>query len=241
MDQKIIFRDLLGQIQELAKEQGGRLRLDEVDEFFKNAQLNKDQMKLVYDYLRERHIRLEDDREDEDQADPERTRALEVYLEEIGALPDLDPEEELLLMRQAAEGVKEAQHRLAQAYLPLVCDMAGEYEDSVLPAEDLIQEGNIALLLALQELTCDSLAACQARLINAVNTGMMRALQEAEADRTRSQNMVSKVSSLEETIRKLEDELGHTVSAQELSAYLDISLEEILDTLNLAGDGGNGQ
>ena len=41
MDQKIIFRDLLGQIQELAKEQGGRLRLDEVDEFLRMRSLIK--------------------------------------------------------------------------------------------------------------------------------------------------------------------------------------------------------
>ena len=242
MDQKIIFRDLLGQVQEFAREHGGVLSLEEVDAFFENAHLNREQMELVYGYLRERHIRLEDGQAAEKAADEmEGLRALEVYLEEIGALPDLDPEEELILMRQAAEGVTLAQQKLAQAYLPLVCDMAGEYEDAALPAEDLIQEGNIALLLALQEMKEDTLAACQARLINAVNEGMMRALQEAEADKAGDRNMVSKVSRMEEQIRNLEEELGHPVSPQELSAFLDMPLEEILDTLNLAGNSDGGQ
>ena len=96
-------------------------------------------------------------------------------------------------------------------------------------------------MVVLREMKEDTLAACQARLINAVNEGMMRALQEAEADKAGDRNMVSKVSRMEEQIRNLEEELGHPVSPQELSAFLDMPLEEILDTLNLAGNSDGGQ
>jgi RNA polymerase primary sigma factor len=73
------------------------------------------------------------------------------YLREIGRTPLLHPEEEVALARRVARGDTEAAQVLAQANLRLVVTIAGRYGHCGLPLEDLIAEGNLGLLAAVQK------------------------------------------------------------------------------------------
>src|SRR5437868_11379603 len=73
------------------------------------------------------------------------------YLREIGRTPLLHPEEEVALAQRVARGETEAAHALAQANLRLVVTIASHYRHCGLPLEDLIAEGNIGLLHAVQK------------------------------------------------------------------------------------------
>ncbi len=163
---------------------------------------------------------------------------LEQYLEDLGELSEIDGTQRLELLRAAAAGDAAALSKAAESYLPMVCDLAGEYEkDAVLPVEDLIQEGNIALwteLSVLGEVT--SLAAAEAQLMNAVSKHMEEVLK-TEMDETDSDEaMARKVNRLHEAIRGLQEDAGRSVTVDELSAFLEMSSDEIRDILNLAGD-----
>ena len=116
--------------------------------------------------------------------------------------------------------------------------MALEDEYSVeIPAEDLIQEGNIGLLLAMDTLdTFDSPAACQAHLLNCVNQAMEDAIHANEETKKSNEGIVSRVNHLNEAIHNLEEELEHKVSVDELSAYLEMPAAEIEDVLRMSGD-----
>ncbi len=166
------------------------------------------------------------------------TSALEVYLEELEQMIERDSLEVLTLLKGAISGDKASLEKAAQFYLPMVCDLAGEYEkDAAMPVEDLIQEGNMALWMALTQMEeAESVAQVEAQLVNAVNKRMEEAIKE-ELDETDSdQALAHKVDSLHGAIKKLQEELGHAVSLEELSAFLEMPAEELEDVLNLAGD-----
>ncbi|MBQ4000731.1 MAG: hypothetical protein II643_07055, partial [Oscillospiraceae bacterium] len=103
--------------------------------------------------------------------------------------------------------------------------------------EDLIQEGNMELWMALEELEReDTLAAYQARLMNRVGKAMEEMLQRSADVRNMDLGMVKKVRRLDDAIKGLKEELGRTPTAEELSAFLDMPLEEIQRTLKLASN-----
>ena len=255
MEQKIIFRQLLGELVRIADENGNRLTTQQVDEYLSHAALTKEQLEMVYAYLTEQRIHVtgferEPSRQhvpgqnpaEQDSADRDLQRGedgteqetLRLYLEELEKIEALPPELELLLFRSASKGDRDAKNRLAEAYLNVVCDLAGELEKEGMPVEDLIQEGNMGLLMALENLEEEeSLAAFQARLINRINEHMQFALRSFQDVLDQDQGMTRKVSRLEEAIRKLEDELGRKVSLEELSAYLEMTVEELEGILKL--------
>ena len=97
----------------------------------------------------------------------------------------------------------QARERLIEWYLPLICQMADEYDGGEIPAEDLIQEGNIGLLLAMDTLdTFDSPAACQAHLLNCVNQAMEDAIHANEETKKSNEGIVSRVNHLNEAIHR---------------------------------------
>lgn len=59
MEQKIIFREMLSEIKELADAKGGRLTVDQIDDFFASAQLAGEQMEMIYEYLESQKIQVE--------------------------------------------------------------------------------------------------------------------------------------------------------------------------------------
>ena len=236
MDQRIVFRQLLDELKALAEEQDGVLSTDQVRDCLQHAQLSEEQLEMVYAYLAEQRIEVDGWRNGEGIGSDGRI-VLETYLQEIGKINMPDPMLEEELFRRAAAGDREARDTLARAYLPLVCDMAGELESDLMPVEDLIQEGNVGLLTALDALQeRSSLAAWQAQLLNAVAAAMQDAVRDQKDRAEGDQDMADKVNRLSARILELKEELGHEVTAEELSAYLDLPLEEIDGIIRLAGD-----
>ncbi len=264
MEQKIIFRQLLDELKELAAGQGNTITTKQADKCLAHAGLSKDQLELVYAYLTEQKIRVEgyagakdtakaaaentggdtsgpeaagEDHEEAASLKDEAGEALSIYLEELEALGEMDPVLEEELFHKAAAGDKAARDALTEAYLPMVCDLAGEMENEQMPAEDLIQEGNMGLILALDALEKrSSLAAYQAQVMNAVGTAMHNAMQLNQEISAKDEEMAGKVNRLHEAILELKEELGEDVTESELSAYLNKPLQEIRDILQLAGD-----
>ena len=300
MEQKIIFRQLLHEILEIAEAHGYVLTLSEVDGFFAHAGLTPDQMELIYQYLEEQKVKItgrtpaaapageaaadsagagdgEEASEDGEAADyagaqdgageeageaaPGEAGAqdgesaaeeegaedekglpgsLSLYLEEIrarGLARETDEGEELALFTRAAAGDQQAAGVLAQRYLAEVIEMAAQYDAADALPEDLVGEGNLALMTALAELTPqESLAAYRRIVLSAVGAAMEAAAGEQRELEAKGQGLVKKVAGLDRAARELEKDLGRKVSAEELSAYLEMPLDEIRDILRMAGD-----
>ena len=255
MEQKIIFREMLSEIKALADTKGNQLTVQEINDFFANAHLGQEQLEMVYEYLKSQRINVigyekrneqasalfeetkDEPEEGQETVGVDRWEGMQFYLDELERIKKIEPREEFTLFRKAAEGDCGARKQLTELYLPMVCELAGDYEGDELLVEHLIQEGNMGLLLTLERLeTADSLAAFQAQLLNGVNQYMQEVLKEQKDIREMGRGIAKRVDHLSQAIHNLEEELEHRVSVEELSAYLEMPAEEIRDILKMAGD-----
>ncbi len=256
-DHRIIFRERLTGLKELADAGENILTKEEIRGFFDGTPLDDAHFEMIYEYLRGQRIQIADTQEEAEEAragrnpgslsfylsELEELRGGETFGEESGIL--FPPEATLELFGRLAGGDDAARIRLAELYLPAVCEMAREYEEKELgkdiDVEDLIQEGNLGLLLSLDSFldpanVFESRAACQAHVLNGISSAMEDAVKKSGDIRHMGEQLAGRVNHLNEAVKNLEEELEHKVTAEELSAYLDMPLEEIRDILRIAGD-----
>lgn len=247
MSNRIVFREMLSEIKALADEKGNRLTQSEIKEFFANAHLTEEQFLLIYDYLENQKIKVEGytskkkeeeaEKREEAAAESFENHFLEMYLEDMEEILPITEEEELRLFEETAGGSREAKNKLAEQYLKIVYELSVTYVGSNLPQEDLIQEGNVGLLLALDCLEPQKeLEEYRRILFSAMQEAMEQAIEQSQDTRDMDEEIAGRVNHLNEAILNLEKDLGHKVSIAELSAYLEMPLEEIKAVLRMAGD-----
>lgn len=236
MENRIIFREMLSEIKKAADASGNVITKDEIKALLAGLPLEDEHFELIYEYLAQQNIQVINAGEEE-QTLPGQERSLSIYLEELEKLAGERLPDEHRILEQVLLGDGEAKSRLIESYLPLVCEMAGDYDGDEIPAEDLIQEGNLGLLTALETLgEFESPAACRAHILNSINQAMEQAIERGKDNRRLGEGIVSRVNHLNEAAKNLERDLEHKVSAEELSAYLEMPLEEIRDLLRMSGD-----
>ena len=116
-------------------------------------------------------------------------------------------------------------------------DVAQTYRMGELPLGDLIQEGNVALMMAVDQLSVmEDLNAYRTRIYRAVSEAMEEAVSEQQDRHHMAEEIAERVNHLNEAVKNLERDLEHKVSLEELSAYLEMPVEEIKDILRMSGD-----
>ena len=237
MENKIIFREMLTEIKNEADAAGGIITREKIKEILKNLPLEEEHFQLIYDYLAEQNIHVLESEVDAQELPEGKNNSLSLYVEELMRMEQEVTEDEIELFHQVMREEEGAKARLIEWYLPMICDMANEYEGEEIPLEDLIQEGNLGLLTAMETLgEYDSPAACRAHILNSINEAMENAIRSGQENRKMGDGIVSRVNHLNEAVKNLERDLEHKVSAEELSAYLEMPLEEIRDILRMSGD-----
>ena len=170
MDENMaFFMDKLKELVPFAKEREQELTSDMISDFFGHMPLTEEQMEKIYDYLESNGIFVdrsndEPDRrmldEAEEEIDPNDISVPEgigtndpvrMYLKEIGNIPLLTPEEEVELAKEMKEGSKQAAKKMAEANLRLVVSIAKRYVGRGMQFLDLIQEGNVGLIKAIEK------------------------------------------------------------------------------------------
>ncbi len=251
MQNKIVFREMLSEIKKLADRKENRLTTEEIRAFFANARLDEEQMKLIYEYLLSEKIQVvgyesEEERRTVLVPPGEETQQeesfladhfLDLYLEELEGLEQATEEEERALFLEAARGSEEARGRLVQLHLKTVYELSMTYLGQELAQSDLIQEGNVALLLAMDQLPEDgSLEDYRMHLFMRIQEAMEEAIGLSKDQRQLDEHLAGRANHLREAVENLEEDLEHKVSIEELSAYLEMPLEEIKDILRMTGE-----
>lgn len=227
MSQKLQFREKLNGILELGNERRKVLSTEDVEKYFEEDQLSKEQMELVYDYLLSQKIAVNGyvkqggticDAEDENgqgQGLPEEDRQ---YLE--------DYREELRLLRPVNEKEEHLQY-----YFPKVIEIAEELYTPEFFIGDLIQEGNVGLMMVLEN---GQIA--EETVLAEVRRAIRMMLDEQEELKRQDDKMVEKVVFLDESLKNLTEDLNRKPTLEELAAYMEMSEEDVNDILRLTGE-----
>ena len=157
-----------------------------------------------------------------------------MYLKEIGKVPLLTPEEEVELAQRMSEGDEEAKRRMTEANLRLVVSIAKRYVGRGMLFLDLIQEGNLGLIKAVEKFDYTK----GYKFSTYATWWIRQAITRAIADQARTIRIpVHMVETINKTIRvsrQLLQELGHDPSAEEIAAVMDMPVEKVRDILKIA-------
>ena len=157
-----------------------------------------------------------------------------MYLKEIGKIPLLTPEEETELAMRMADGDDEAKRRMAEANLRLVVSIAKRYVGRGLLFLDLIQEGNLGLIKAVEKFDYTK----GYKFSTYATWWIRQAITRAIADQARPiripVHMVETINKVIRVSRQLLQELGHEPTPEEIAAEMQMPVDKVRDILKIA-------
>ena len=264
MEEKTLtFEEKLSKLLELAKSKKNVLDEKEVLDAFAGEELTPEKLDRIYDFLDKKHVDVlkmsnDDDMdpdlfsEDED-ADPEDAIDVEhidlsvpegigvddpvrMYLKEIGKVPLLSPDDEIELAKKIELGDEEAKKKLAESNLRLVVSIAKRYAGRGMQLLDLIQEGNLGLIKAVEKFDYRK----GYKFSTYATWWIRQAITRAIADQARTiripVHMVETINRLVRTQRQLVQKLGREATPEELAKELDMPVERVREIMKISQD-----
>ena len=250
---QIKLRELLA----LAKKKKNMLEYQEISDFFSDMQLDAEQFEKILDFLEANNIdvlRITDDDvddemlldvDDEDEIEVEKIDLsvpdgvsiedpVRMYFKEIGKVPLLSAEEEIELAKRMELGDQEAKKRLAEANLRLVVSIAKRYVGRGMLFLDLIQEGNLGLIKAVEKFDYRK----GYKFSTYATWWIRQAITRAIADQARTiripVHMVETINKLIRVSRQLLQELGREPTPEEIAAEMNMPVERVREILKIS-------
>ena len=257
------FSEKLAELIELAKKKKNVLEYQEINDFFKDFPLDPEHMDKVFDYLEANGVdvlRMQDNDDllmsdeeemnlsEEDEVDMENMENIDLsvpegvsiedpvrmYLKEIGKVPLLTAEEEISLAKRMENGDESAKKRLAEANLRLVVSIAKRYVGRGMLFLDLIQEGNLGLIKAVEKFDYRK----GYKFSTYATWWIRQAITRAIADQARTiripVHMVETINKLIRVSRQLLQELGREPQPEEIAKEMNMSVDRVREILKIS-------
>jgi len=249
MDENIIkFTEKLKELLAYAEKKKNVLEFQEVNDFFADMELDAQRIEKIYDYLDKHNVDVlriseveEEEEEDiiideEEEIEPIDLTVPEginiedpvrMYLKEIGKVPLLNADEEIELAKKMEEGDDYSKKRLAEANLRLVVSIAKRYVGRGMLFLDLIQEGNLGLIKAVEKFDYRK----GYKFSTYATWWIRQAITRAIADQARTiripVHMVETINKLTRVQRQLLQELGREPTPEEISEVMNMPVERV--------------
>ncbi|HMS30321.1 MAG: sigma-70 family RNA polymerase sigma factor [Saprospiraceae bacterium] len=162
------------------------------------------------------------------------SQSLEKYLQEIGKVDLLTPEEEVELAKKIKQGDQISLEKLTKANLRFVVSVAKQYQNQGLSLSDLINEGNLGLIKAAQRFDETRGFKFISYAVWWIRQSILQALAEQSRIVRLPLNKVGSLNKINRAFSELEQEYEREPSAEELAALLEIPTEEVETTLGVA-------
>ncbi|MCZ6672347.1 MAG: sigma-70 family RNA polymerase sigma factor [Verrucomicrobia bacterium] len=162
-----------------------------------------------------------------DDLTPSERSGINLYLREIGQIDLLTPEQEVQLARRIAKGDKQARDMMIRANLRLVVKIAHDYSDYGLPLTDLVSEGNIGLIKAVERFDPDKGGKLSTYAAWWIKQAMKRALANQSKSIRLPVHLVDKIAKMRRITRQLTDELEREPTDEEVSIVLGIPVNKV--------------
>ena len=247
-DKKSVIRSLI----ENGKA-NGKLTTSEINDALEQLDFDVEKVDKLYDTLESLNIDIVDDIDlsdlegkDFDSEHDEDDESLlsvdginiddpvKVYLKEIGRVPLLTPEEEVELAERMAKGDPAARKRLSEANLRLVVSIAKRYGGRGMQFLDLIQEGNLGLIKAVEKFDHTK----GFKFSTYATWWIRQAITRAIADQARTiripVHMVETINKVKKVSSQLLHKNGHDPSAEEIAEELDMPIDKVCEIMRVA-------
>ena len=162
------------------------------------------------------------------------SQSLEKYLQEIGKVELISPEEEVKLARLIKQGDQKALDRLTKANLRFVVSVAKQYQNQGLSLPDLINEGNLGLIKAAQRFDETRGFKFISYAVWWIRQSILQSLAEQARIVRLPLNKVGLTNRIQKTFSRLEQEYEREPSAEELAEALDMELDEVSASLSIS-------
>ena len=264
MEEKTLtFEEKLSKLLELAKSKKNVLDEKEVLDAFAGEELTPEKLDRIYDFLDKKHVDIlkmsndddmdpdlfseDEDADQEDAIDVEHIDLsvpegigvddpVRMYLKEIGKVPLLSPDEEIELAKKIELGDEEAKKKLAESNLRLVVSIAKRYAGRGMQLLDLIQEGNLGLIKAVEKFDYRK----GYKFSTYATWWIRQAITRAIADQARTiripVHMVETINRLVRTQRQLVQKLGREATPEELAKELDMPVDRVREIMKISQD-----
>ena len=256
------FSEKLVELLELAKKKKNVLEYQEINDFFKDQPLEVEQMEKSLDFLEasgvdvlrisgnDEELILDDDADIEKMDDEEEIELdkidlsvpegvsiedpVRMYLKEIGKVSLLTADEEIELAKRMEQGDEEAKKRLAEANLRLVVSIAKRYVGRGMLFLDLIQEGNLGLIKAVEKFDYRK----GYKFSTYATWWIRQAITRAIADQARTiripVHMVETINKLIRVSRQLLQELGREPTPEEIAEEMKMPVDRVREILKIS-------
>ena len=162
------------------------------------------------------------------------SQSLEKYLQEIGKVELISPEEEVRLARRIKQGDQSALDKLTKANLRFVVSVAKQYQNQGLSLPDLINEGNLGLIKAAQRFDETRGFKFISYAVWWIRQSILQALAEQSRIVRLPLNKVGLTNKIQKAFSQLEQEFEREPSPEELAELLELETEEVSATLGIA-------
>ena len=163
------------------------------------------------------------------------SQSLDRYLQEIGKVSLITPDEEVRLAREIQAGNQEALEKLTKANLRFVVSVAKQYQNQGLSLGDLINEGNLGLIKAAKRFDETRGFKFISYAVWWIRQSILQALAEQSRIVRLPLNRVGALNKIGKELSKLEQEYERIPSAAELAESLEMTITEVADTLRISG------
>jgi len=163
------------------------------------------------------------------------SQSLDKYLQEIGKVDLLTPDEEVELAKRIREGDQMALEKLTKANLRFVVSVAKQYQNQGLSLGDLINEGNLGLIKAAQRFDETRGFKFISYAVWWIRQSILQALAEQSRIVRLPLNRVGSLNKISKTFSELEQKYEREPSPDELADVLDVTTAEVVDTLKISG------
>ena len=252
MTQQTAFQRGLETIRKTAEANGLQVSVPEILAAFPGAELSEEEVTVINAFLEQEGIELKDyephdtyrislneaaaafPEEAEDWSSEEEKRNYEWFLEELAQIPPLSREEEAVLYRALKAGSEAekrgARERLSEGNTRWVVELAKKYTGRGVPLPDLVQEGSMAFLTVLDEVPEEEEERV-AFLEKSIRESMKALVREQAGFDRAEERMAVEANRILETTKRLEEEEGRAVTAEELSRELGLPKERVEEVL----------
>ncbi len=264
MDKELMFGKALDEIRRKAASQGGFVDKNDIEDILNPLELDDEKIKMVYDYLKGRGIRWElkfsedpvkvsggpSDKASRDgytASDEEAVLSefaldetdvdfLKMYLDELADLEEISESEKMAVTMSAMAGDTLSKEKLINCYLKNIAELSRIYTGQGVLIEDLIGEGNTALVRAVNMLDSQEKPEdCEGFIIRLAMDSMEELVNEAVSEDKKAGRIAEKANKVYDKAMELAESMERRVTVKEVSEYSGLSEKTVREAMKLSG------